>query len=113
MMHFVIEGNALKRKTKEKVKQLFIEEAGGRAPNQEEKVSVMKDLNTHSMHLFASIWSVVVLLFWCTMYCIKKNKDSINPVMPVFYKFLHFILFCFDHYTKKLLCLVLSGNLFV
>ena len=55
MMHFVIEGNALKRKSKEKVKQLFIEEAGGRAPNQEEKVSVMKDLNTHSMHLFASI----------------------------------------------------------
>ena len=55
MMHFVIEGNALKRKSKEKVKQLFIEEAGGRALNQEEKVSVMKDLNTHSMHLFASI----------------------------------------------------------
>ena len=55
MMHFVIEGNALKRKSKEKVKQLFIEEADGRAPNQEEKVSVMKDLNTYSMHLFASI----------------------------------------------------------
>ena len=55
MMHFVIEGNALKRKSREKVKRLFIEEAGVRAPNQEEKVSVMKDLNTYCMHLFASI----------------------------------------------------------
>ena len=55
MIHFFIEGNALKRKMKEKGKQLFIEEAGGRAPNQEEKVSVMKDLSTYSMHLFASI----------------------------------------------------------
>ena len=55
MMHFVIEGNALKRKSNEKVKQLFIEEAGGRAPNQEEKVSVMKDLNTYPMRLFVSI----------------------------------------------------------
>ena len=55
MMHFVIEGNALKRKSNEKVKQLFIEEAGGRAPNQEEKVCVMKDLNTYPMRLFVSI----------------------------------------------------------
>ena len=55
MMHFVIEGNALKRKRREKIKQLFIEEAGGRALNQEEKVTVMKDLNTYPMYLFASI----------------------------------------------------------
>ena len=66
MMHFVIEGNALKRKSKEKVKQFFIEDAGVRAPNQEEKVTVMKDLNTYSMHLSASIWkcfSTFVLMY--------------------------------------------------
>ena len=39
------------------------------------------------------------------MYFIEKNKDSINPVMSVFYYYLHFILFCFDHYMKKMLCL--------
>ena len=60
MLHFVIEGNALKRKSKEKVKQLFIEEAGVRAPNQEEKVSVTKDLNTFTLQVFES---VLVLLF--------------------------------------------------
>ena len=40
-MQFVIEGNILIRKSKEKVKHLFIEEASGQAPNQGDKVSVM------------------------------------------------------------------------
>ena len=39
------------------------------------------------------------------MYFIKEIEDSINPVMYVFYWFLQFILFCFDHYMKKVLCL--------
>ena len=54
MMHFVIEGNALRRKSEEKVKQLF-DETGLRAPNQEEKVRLMEDFQTYTMHLFVSI----------------------------------------------------------
>ena len=55
MMHFVIEGNALRRKSEEKVQQLF-DETGLRAPNQEEKVRLMEDFQTYTMHLFVSIW---------------------------------------------------------
>ena len=47
MMHFVIEGNGQA--------VVCIEEAGGRAPNQEKKVSVMKDLQIYTTPLFASI----------------------------------------------------------
>ena len=54
MMHFVIEGNALRRKSEEKVQQLF-DETGLRAPNQEEKVRLMEDFQTYTMHLFVSI----------------------------------------------------------
>ena len=43
-----------------------IKEMGGQAPNQEEKVSLMKDLQTYTMHLFASIskcFSIFVLMY--------------------------------------------------
>ena len=43
-----------------------IEEAGGRAPNQEGKVSLMKDLQTYTTYLFTSIWkcfSTFVLMY--------------------------------------------------
>ena len=39
---------------------------GGQAPNQEEKVSLMKDLQTYTMHLFAGIskcFSIFVLMY--------------------------------------------------
>ena len=65
VMHFVIEGNALRRKSEEKVKQLF-DETGLRAPNQEEKVRLMEDFQTYTMHLFVSIskcFSTFVLMY--------------------------------------------------
>ena len=58
MMHFVIEGNGQA--------VVCIEEAGGRAPNQEKKVSLMKDLQTYTTPLFASIWkclSIFLLMY--------------------------------------------------
>ena len=43
-----------------------IKEMGGQAPNQEEKVSLLKDLQTYTMHLFAGIskcFSIFVLMY--------------------------------------------------
>ena len=55
MMHFVIEGNTFLKKRKDKVKQMFIEESCRQAPNQEEKVSLIKDIQTYAIYLFPSI----------------------------------------------------------
>ena len=55
-----------KKKRGEGQAVVCIEEAGGWAPNQEEKVSLMEDLQTYTIHLFVTIWkcfSTFILMY--------------------------------------------------